>query len=98
MDGKLIFYDNELTKIKEYVLIKLPIKEAIINKKSEEIYAEAEPCIIYSTAIINRIGLELYNHIDQNKLNETLFDIEEINKITKSYIKIPDNAQYGKFI
>lgn len=90
MKGLMVCYDDNNNKILEVNLLKLPIKEKAIIEKSIKLYNEDEPCIIYRTAIINRVGLELSKKIEEENKFNTYFTLEElINFIGEDILTLP---------
>ena len=98
MKGFMILYNDNKKVIKEVNLLKLPIKEKEIIKQSKEIYSESEPCIIYRTAIINRIGFELISNYQEGKLSNKLYSLEELKGIIGDILDLPDKVKYIKFV
>lgn len=97
MKGFMICYDGSKKIVEKISLLKLPIKEREIVKRSKEIYGENEPCIIYKTAIINRVGFELISSYRDGELSSKLYSLEELERVIGDIFDLSDEVKYIKF-
>lgn len=94
--GIMIYYNQKKEELKRISLLKAPFKEEIIKEKSLEIYNEGEPCIIYMTACINKLGLEMKDMVESSKIGkDEIFDVSEPGFY--SHIEFPSDVKYISF-
>lgn len=98
MKGFLVCYDKNKKEIAKISLLKLPIKEEEIVRQSVKLYKEEEPCIIYKTSIINRIGLNILSDIEKTQKNNIILDLNDLNMIIGDILDLPNKTRYVKFI
>lgn len=100
MKGFMICYNNKNAEVNKISLIKMPLKESYIIQKSEELYNESEPCIIYRTAIINKTGLDLIKKIENtypDKINIKI-DLKDLKILIGDILNLSKDIKYIKFI
>lgn len=98
MRGIMVYCDENKNEIREVSLLKLPIKEEVINKESIKLYEEPEPCIIYKTTIINKTGLSLHSELKEKNITDKLYDIEELKLLIGDILELPNEVRFVKFI
>ncbi len=98
MKGIMVFYDNEKQEIDKISLLKAPFKRNILNKKSEEMFGEPEPCIIQETTCRNTLGMELLKYLEMIELDEDskIISTKEINEFSAQML-FPTTAKYYSF-
>lgn len=97
MKGFLILFDNNMKELKRTSLLKLPLKKEYIEKRSQDMYGETDPCIIYETAIINRFGLELLEEIKDRDDICDVHGLSVLSDVLKGAVNLPAEAKYGRF-
>lgn len=97
LKGIAVFYNQQKEEIKRISLLKAPFKEHLIKQKSIELFNESEPCIIYRTACINKLGLEMQDFLNKSKIkHENIIDISEEG--IWNNIELPSDVKYVSFI
>lgn len=98
MKGIIICYDVNNIETKKMSMLKLPIKEEKIIKESTKLYDEADPCIIYRTIVINRVGLNLLNKFKELDIKDKVLSLEELESLTDGILDMPEEVKSVKFI
>lgn len=93
LKGQVEFLDKNKSVIKRTSILKLPIKDKIIIDKTIEMFNEDEPCIIYKTAAINQIGMEILKALE-NKIDYAVFKKKDLPEIIGNIVDLNDNVEY----
>lgn len=95
MKGIIVLYDKDKNKIKKVSLLKASYKENLIINKSIEMFNESEPCIIYKTMCINKLGVEKQEYLSKLIDKEKFYNIND--KLCEDFV-FDDNVKYVKFM
>lgn len=95
--GILVLYDENKKETKRISLLKAPFKEDIIKKTSLEMFNEEEPCIIYKTICINKLGIDMNDNLNELGIKpDEIFDISYKGLCEK--LNFPSEVKYMSFI
>lgn len=106
MKGIIIYCDKSGNELERVSLLKLPVKKEKIKEESIRLYREEEPCIIYETTIINRIGIELLEELKEinkrleveDKIKNKLLTLDEVKKVTGDIFDFPEEVEMVRFV
>lgn len=95
--GILILYDSNKEEIKRISLLKAPFREDLIIEMSIKMFGEENPCVIYKTVCLNKLGMEMQDRVNKLKIQkEDIFNVNE-NEICKNFI-LESEVKYISFL
>ena len=97
MKGFMVCCDEKGNEKRTFSLLKLPIKESVIVKKSIELYKEPEPCVIYRTIIVNKMGLETLPKLEEAKVENQNLKIEDARRIIGDILELSEDIKTLRF-
>lgn len=95
LKGYMVMHDSQGNEIEEVSLLKAPFREKLIKEISVEMFNEEEPCIIYRTVCINKLGLKLLDKLNNLKIEKD--NIFKVNDIIVQDIDFVDEVFYVSF-
>lgn len=98
MKGIMIYFDEDKNEINKVSLLKLPIKEDEIIRQSTQLYNESEPCIIYRTTIINKMGIKLRDKLELKDISDKYLNRDELKALIGDILNLPIDVVYVKII